>query len=495
MYMSDLSKSEEEIYQQRKKKGEDILKTDSFSFPHSFSTTTSLKKIRDKFNYLDEGFSTGTNVIVAGRIVNARSFGKLLFYDIQDVSGRLQLLVDKENLDKNSIKVIENLDTGDIVGCGGEIVTTKKGELSIKLDKVHVLNKSLRGLPEKWHGLKDKETRFRQRYLDFIANVDAKNIIIARSKIMQTIRRFLQEKDFIEVETPILQPTPGGAIARPFATHHNAMDIDMYLRIAPELYLKRLIIGGFEKVFELGKVFRNEGIDQTHSPEFTMLESYEAYANVHDVMDITEEMIKAVFSEIGHDGILVFEDGEVDIFSNWERKEMAELVSEKMGTEINFKSDPKKVIKYLDKKGIKTEANSIGLLIYELFEGYIETSLNSPIFVTGYPIEVSPFARQREGNVLVTDRFELFISGNEIANGFSELIDSEEQSLRLSDQAKKKAEGDEEAHLEDHEYVAAMQYGLPPTGGLGVGIDRLVMIAVGQKSIREVVAFPHMKPE
>ena len=287
----------------------------------------------------------------------------------------------------------------------------------------------------------------------------------------------------------------GETIARPFATHHNAMDIDMYLRIAPELYLKRLIIGGFEKVFELGKVFRNEGIDQTHSPEFTMLESYEAYANVHDVMDITEEMIKAVFSEIGHDGILVFEDGEVDIFPNWERKEMAELVSEKMGTEINFKSDPKKVIKYLEKKGIKTEANSIGLLIYELFEDYIETSLNSPIFVTGYPIEVSPFARQREGNVLVTDRFELFISGNEIANGFSELIDSEEQSLRLSDQAKKKAEGDEEAHLEDHEYVVAMQYGLPPTGGLGVGIDRLVMIAVGQQSIREVVAFPHMKPE
>ena len=212
-------------------------------------------------------------------------------------------------------------------------------------------------------------------------------------------------------------------------------------------------------------------------------------------MDITEEMIKAVFSEIGHDGILVFEDGEVDIFPNWERKEMAELVSEKMGTEINFKSDPKKVIKYLEKKGIKTEANSIGLLIYELFEDYIETSLNSPIFVTGYPVEVSPFARQREGNLLVTDRFELFISGNEIANGFSELIDSEEQSLRLSDQAKKKAEGDEEAHLEDHEYVVAMQYGLPPTGGLGVGIDRLVMIALGQQSIREVVAFPHMKPE
>ena len=493
--MNDLSKSEEEIYQQRKQKLEEITKADSSSLPHSFSTTTSLKQIRDKFGDLEEGSSTNTNVTVAGRIVNARSFGKLLFYDMQDASGKLQLLVDQDNLDKTSLKVLENLDTGDIVGCGGEIVTTKKGELSIKLDRVHVLNKSLRGLPEKWHGLKDKETRFRQRYLDFIANVDAKNIIILRSKIMQTIRRFLEEKDFIEVETPILQPTPGGAIARPFSTHHNAMGIDMYLRIAPELYLKRLIIGGFEKVFELGKVFRNEGVDQTHSPEFTMLESYQAYANVHDVMDMTEEMVKAIFSGIGHEGCLVFEDIEVDIFPAWERREMTELVSEKMGTEINFESDFMKVIKHLEKKGIKTQSTSIGLLINELFENYVESSLNSPIFVTGYPIEVSPFARQREGNLLVTDRFELFIFGNEIANGFSELIDSEEQSLRLLDQAKKKAEGDEEAHLEDNDYVVAMQYGLPPTGGLGVGIDRLVMLAAEQQSIREVVAFPHMKPE
>ena len=493
--MNDLSKSEEEIYQQRKQKLEEIAKADSSSLPHSFSTTTSLKQIRDKFGDLEEGSSTNTNVTVAGRIVNARSFGKLLFYDMQDASGKLQLLVDQDNLDKTSLKVLENLDTGDIVGCGGEIITTKKGELSIKLDRVHVLNKSLRGLPEKWHGLKDKETRFRQRYLDFIANVDAKNIIILRSKIMQTIRRFLEEKDFIEVETPILQPTPGGAIARPFSTHHNAMGIDMYLRIAPELYLKRLIIGGFEKVFELGKVFRNEGVDQTHSPEFTMLESYQAYANVHDVMDMTEEMVKAIFSGIGHEGCLVFEDIEVDIFPAWERREMTELVSEKMGTEINFESDSKKVIKHLEKKGIKTQSTSIGLLINELFENYVESSLNSPIFVTGYPIEVSPFARQREGNLLVTDRFELFIFGNEIANGFSELIDSEEQSLRLLDQAKKKAEGDEEAHLEDNDYVVAMQYGLPPTGGLGVGIDRLVMLAAEQQSIREVVAFPHMKPE
>ncbi len=493
--MNELSKSEKEIYDQRKKKLEQIQEVDNKSLPHAFTTSTSLSFIRREYKDLEPSAKTGVNVIVAGRVINHRSFGKLIFIDIQDNIEKIQLLIDKESIKKETMKIIELLDVGDIVGCHGEVITTKKGELSVKISKVQLLNKALRGLPEKWHGLKDKETRFRQRYLDFIANVDAKNIIIARSKIMQTIRRFLQEKDFIEVETPILQPTPGGAIARPFATHHNAMDIDMYLRIAPELYLKRLIIGGFEKVFELGKVFRNEGIDQTHSPEFTMLESYEAYANVHDVMDMTEEMIKAVFSEIGHEGTLVFEGGEVNIFSNWERKEMAELVSEKMGTEINFKSDPKKVIKYLEKNGIKTQANSIGLLIYELFEDYVETSLNSPIFVTGYPIDVSPFARQREGSVLVTDRFELFIFGNEIANGFSELIDSEEQSLRLSDQAKKKAEGDEEAHLEDHEYVAAMQYGLPPTGGLGVGIDRLVMIAVGQKSIREVVAFPHMKPE
>ena len=493
--MNELSKSEKEVYDRRKGKLEEILKIDSTSLPHSFTTTTSLAHIRGEYKDLGAGAKTSVNVIIAGRIVSARSFGKLAFFDIRDRTEQIQLMLDKDNTRNETVEVIENLDVGDIIGCHGEIITTKKGELSIKISKVQLLNKALRGLPEKWHGLKDKETRFRQRYLDFITNIDAKNIILMRSKILQTIRKFLEEKDFIEVETPILQPKPGGAIAKPFTTHHNSLDIDMYLRIAPELYLKRLIIGGFEKVFEIGRVFRNEGLDATHSPEFTILETYEAYADVNRVMNMTEEMLKTVFEEVGHTGLLQFEDRKVDLLADWERKEMFELVSESMEIEINFQSDVKKVLKLLGEKAINVEATTIGSIIYELFEEYVEESLVSPVFVTGYPVEVSPFARKRKDNPLVTDRFELFIFGYEIANGFSELIDSEEQSDRFTDQAKKKAEGDEEAHVEDIDYVTAMQYGMPPTGGLGVGIDRVVMLAANQSSIREVIAFPHMKPE
>ena len=493
--MNELSKSEKEVYDRRKGKLEEILKIDSTSLPHSFTTTTSLAHIRGEYKDLGAGAKTSVNVIIAGRIVSARSFGKLAFFDIRDRTEQIQLMLDKDNTRNETVEVIENLDVGDIIGCHGEIITTKKGELSIKISKVQLLNKALRGLPEKWHGLKDKETRFRQRYLDFITNIDAKNIILMRSKILQTIRKFLEEKDFIEVETPILQPKPGGAIAKPFTTHHNSLDIDMYLRIAPELYLKRLIIGGFEKVFEIGRVFRNEGLDATHSPEFTILETYEAYADVNRVMNMTEEMLKTVFEEVGHTGLLQFEDRKVDLLADWERKEMFELVSESMEIEINFQSDVKKVLKLLGEKAINVEATTIGSIIYELFEEYVEESLVSPVFVTGYPVEVSPFARKRKDNPLVTDRFELFIFGYEIANGFSELIDSEEQSDRFTDQAKKKTKGDEEAHVEDVDYVTAMQYGMPPTGGLGVGIDRVVMLAANQSSIREVIAFPHMKPE
>jgi len=493
--MDELTKSEKEVYDQRKSKLEDILKIDSTSLPHSFTTTTSLRHIKSEYKDLSVGVKTGVNVIVAGRIISIRSFGKLAFFDIKDGTDKLQLLVDKESILNETVELIEKLDAGDIIGCRGEIVTTKKGELSIKISKVQLLNKALRGLPEKWHGLKDKETRFRQRYLDFISNEDAKNIILMRSRTLQIIRMFLEEKEFIEVETPILQPKPGGAIAKPFITHHNSLDIDMYLRIAPELYLKRLIIGGFEKVFEIGRVFRNEGLDSTHSPEFTMLETYEAYVDVNQVMDMTEEMLKTVFSEVGQGGSLLFEGNQFNLLADWERKEMSELVSEVMEIEINFQSDFKKVVKLLEKKDINVVGTTIGSIIYQLFEDHVEGSLVSPVFVTGYPVEVSPFARKRKDNPLVTDRFELFIFGYEIANGFSELIDSEEQSERFIEQVKKKNEGDEEAHVEDNDYVIAMQYGMPPTGGLGVGIDRVVMLAADQSSIREVVAFPHMKPE
>ena len=494
--MNDLSKSEEEIYQQRKQKLEEIAKADSFSLPHSFSTTTSLKQIRDKFNHLDEGSSTGTNVIVAGRIVNARSFGKLLFYDIQDVSGRIQLLVDKENLDKNSIKVIENLDTGDIVGCGGEIVTTKKGELSIKLDRVHVLNKSLRGLPEKWHGLKDKETRFRQRYLDFVVNDSARNAIKTRFKVLQLIRTFMTSENFLEVETPTLQPKAGGAIARPFLTHHNAMGIDMYLRIAPELYLKRLVIGGFEKVFELGKVFRNEGIDLTHSPEFTMMESYEAYTDVNGVMNMVENMCQYIIENLDIGYEVKYAGKTADFNFPWERKSMFELVSKKFSVEISHDSNLDDIkTKFEETHNITTASKTIGEFVFELFENHIEHEILNHLFVTDYPKEVSPFARENKEKQGITERFELFAFGSELANGFSELIDPRDQEERLKTQALKKAEGDEEAHVQDEDYIEALEYGLPPTGGLGFGVDRFVMMLTNNESIREVIAFPHIKPE
>ena len=494
--MSNFSKSEKEIFELRKQKISFFNELSSNSFPTSFEGTVDIENIITKHKDIDDGEHTGIDVLIKGRILQARSFGKLSFFDLLDNTGKIQLLVDKSNMSKKELSLFENYDSGDIIGALGEIMKTKKGELSIKVKSSTILSKSLKTLPEKWHGLKDKETRFRQRYLDFIVNPDSKKTIETRSKIINLIRRFMESKGFIEVETPILQPKAGGAIAKPFTTHHNALDIDMFLRIAPELYLKRLIVGGFEKVFELGKVFRNEGIDQTHSPEFTMMESYEAYVDVTTVMDMVENMSTYIFDELGIEKNIKFMDIEADFSGPWKRVSMYELVSKKFKVDIKHDSDIKKVKRELKKNlDIKPEAKTVGLLVYELFENYIEDDITSPTFVTDYPVEVSPFARENKRKPGVTERFELFAFGSELANGFSELIDSEEQEDRLKGQAEQKAKGDEEAHVEDQDYVEALQYGLPPTGGLGFGVDRFVMILTNNLSIREVLAFPHLKPE
>ena len=494
--MSNFSKSEKEIFELRKQKISFFNELSSNSFPTSFEGTVDIENIITKHKDIDDGEHTGIDVLIKGRILQARSFGKLSFFDLLDNTGKIQLLVDKSNMSKKELSLFENYDSGDIIGALGEIMKTKKGELSIKIKSSTILSKSLKTLPEKWHGLKDKETRFRQRYLDFIVNPDSKKTIETRSKIINLIRRFMESKGFIEVETPILQPKAGGAIAKPFTTHHNALDIDMFLRIAPELYLKRLIVGGFEKVFELGKVFRNEGIDQTHSPEFTMMESYEAYVDVTTVMDMVENMSTYIFDELGIEKNIKFMDIEADFSGPWKRVSMYELVSKKFKVDIKHDSDIKKVKRELKKNlDIKPEAKTVGLLVYELFENYIEDDITSPTFVTDYPVEVSPFARENKKKPGVTERFELFAFGSELANGFSELIDSEEQEDRLKAQAEQKAKGDEEAHVEDQDYVEALQYGLPPTGGLGFGVDRFVMILTNNLSIREVLAFPHLKPE
>ena len=494
--MSNFSKSEKEIFELRKQKISFFNELSSNSFPTSFEGTVDIENIITKHKDINDGEHTGIDVSIKGRILQARSFGKLSFFDLLDNTGKIQLLIDKSNMSKKELSFFENYDSGDIIGALGEIMKTKKGELSIKVKSSTILSKSLKTLPEKWHGLKDKETRFRQRYLDFIVNPDSKKTIETRSKIINLIRNFMESKGFIEVETPILQPKAGGAIAKPFTTHHNALDIDMFLRIAPELYLKRLIVGGFEKVFELGKVFRNEGIDQTHSPEFTMMESYEAYVDVTTVMDMVENMSTYIFDELGIEKNIKFMDIEADFSGPWKRVSMYELVSKKFKVDIKHDSDIKKVKRELKKNlDIKPEAKTVGLLVYELFENYIEDDITSPTFVTDYPVEVSPFARENKKKPGVTERFELFAFGSELANGFSELIDSEEQEDRLKAQAQQKAKGDEEAHVEDQDYVEALQYGLPPTGGLGFGVDRFVMILPNNISIREVLAFPHLKPE
>ncbi len=366
------------------------------------------------------------------------------------MTGKIQLLISKEDLEENLQQYIELLDVGDMIGSKGNVMKTKKGELSLKISELILLSKSFRTLPEKWHGLKDKETRFRQRYLDFIVNNDAKKTIDTRFKVLQLIREFMVSDGFIEVETPTLQPKAGGAIAKPFTTHHNAMDIDMFLRIAPELYLKRLIIGGYEKVFEVGKVFRNEGVDQTHSPEFTMMESYEAYTNVDGVMDMVERMCEHIFTQLNHNLNVEFSDKKADFNFPWKRISMFELVSSHFEIEIKYDSKLKDIQdKLTEKHNIQIEAPSIGVLVYELFENYIEDNIVNPTFVTDYPKEVSPFARENKEEKGVTERFELFAFGSELANGFSELIDPFDQEERLKEQAKKKVQGDEEAQKVD----------------------------------------------
>ena len=493
--MSNFSKSEKEIYELRKQKIAFLNDISSDSFPTKFNDSTKISNIINEHRDIEEGIHTGISVTVRGGLLNARSFGKLLFYDILDQSGKIQLLVNSGEIEDVYLRLFENFDIGDIIAVNGEVIKTKKGELSIKVNQSTILSKSLRSFPEKWHGLKDKETRFRQRYLDLIVNPESKKILETRSKVIKLIREYLHENSFVEVETPILQTKAGGAIAKPFTTHHNALGLDMYLRIAPELYLKRLIIGGFEKVFELGKIFRNEGIDQSHLPEFTMLESYQAYVDADSVMDMVEDMCTYVFKNLETDTKLHFGENTADFSGPWKRVSMFDMVSEKLNIDIQFNSDFKKISKELKKQGVDFEAKSIGLLVYELFENFVEKEIIDPTFVIDYPVEVSPFAREKKDEKGVTERFELFAFGSELANGFSELIDSEDQAKRLKEQAIKKNDGDEEAHVEDEDYVEALQYGLPPTGGLGFGVDRFVMMLVGKTSIREVISFTHLKPE
>ncbi|MXW44242.1 MAG: lysine--tRNA ligase [Candidatus Dadabacteria bacterium] len=429
---------------------------------------------------------------LAGRIVSKRDFGKSAFFHLSDRTGRIQGFIQKNSIDEKTFTLFRKLlDVGDFAGVRGELFKTRTGELTIRVRELFFLTKALRPLPEKWHGLQDVEIRYRQRYLDLIANQRTKEIFKTRSKVINLIRRFLDERDFLEVETPVLHPIAGGAAAKPFITHHNALDMDLYLRIAPELYLKRLVVGGLERVYELGRTFRNEGVSTKHNPEFTMIEFYQAYATYEDLMNLIEELVCYVVENTVGDMLVEYEDKKIDCKRPWKRINIYEALREKFGSEIT--EDDQFLFAKADSMGINHNGIK-GKALTEIFEALFEDTLLNPTFVYGFPLDVSPLARKNDDDPEVVDRFELYIYGREIANAFSELNDPIDQKKRFTDQVEMKKKGEDEYHEMDNDYVSALEYGMPPTAGAGIGIDRLVMLLTNSSSIREVIFFPHLRP-
>ncbi|MBK4765366.1 MAG: lysine--tRNA ligase [Pantoea sp. Brub] len=468
-------------------------------FPNTFrksSTTKYIHTIYDKHSN-EELTNLNIEVSVAGRMMSRRIMGKAAFVTLQDTDGKIQLYITCNNFADNFYdEQFKKWDIGDIIGASGKIFKTNTKELSINCFKLCLLTKSLRPLPDKFHGLVDQETRYRQRYLDLIIN-DKSNIIFKlRSKIINTIRTFMIKNNFLEVETPMLQAIPGGALARPFITHHNALNIDMYLRIAPELYLKRLVIGGFERVFEINRNFRNEGISSHHNPEFTMMELYIAYADYNDLMQIVESLLIYIAENVFETKIISYGQQSFDFSKSFERLTMVEAINKFYPIANSFDlNNFNKVKELAHYSGIKIENNwSLALILNEIFEKIIEKRLIQPTFVTDYPLEISPLARCNDNNPNIADRFELFIAGQELCNGFSELNDSEEQSKRFIHQCQNKSSGDKEAMFYDEDYILALEHGLPPTAGLGIGIDRLVMLFTNSQNIRDVILFPTLRP-
>ncbi len=435
--------------------------------------------------------------VVAGRVVLRRLMGKASFLTLQDFSGRIQLYVRQDEIGLDAYELFKALDIGDIVGVSGGLMKTNKGELTVSVAEIRLLTKSLRPLPDKYRGLIDKETRYRQRYLDLMVNDETREIFVKRSRIVDGIRRFLSERAFMEVETPMMQSLPGGAAAAPFSTHYNALGTDMYLRVAPELNLKRLVVGGFERVFEINRNFRNEGMSAKHSPEFTMLEFYWAYADYNDLMDLTEELLRKLAADILGSLTFTYDEVEIDLSHPFQRMTMSEaLVAFCDSIEWGDLKDYDSAKDLAKKEGIAVEDTwGHGKLIMELFEALVEDRIEQPVFITAHPTEVSPLARRNDNNPDVTDRFELFVMGKEIANGFSELNDAEDQAERFLRQVEAKESGNDEAMHYDEDYITALEYGLPPTAGEGLGIDRLVMLLTDSASIRDVVLFPHMRPK
>ncbi|TCK90581.1 lysyl-tRNA synthetase class II [Natranaerovirga hydrolytica] len=436
----------------------------------------------------------GKEVQIAGRIMTKRIMGKASFCHIQDRYGQIQVYIRKDGIGEEEYAEFKNLDLGDIIGIKGEVFKTKKGETSVKATEVVLLSKSLQILPEKYHGLRDTDTRYRQRYLDLMVNTEVQDTFIKRSKIIKAIREFLDEKDFLEVETPVLHTIAGGAAAKPFITHHNALDMDLYLRIALELHLKRLIVGGFDKVYEIGRVFRNEGLSIRHNPEFTLIELYEAYTDYEGMMNLTEELIKTVAQKVLGQTTVMYDDVEIDLGKPFERLTMIDAVKKYADIDFrNITSDEEAKALAKEKHIAFEDHHKKGDILNLFFEAYVEENLMQPTFITEHPVEISPLAKRKPDDPDYTERFELFITKREYANAFSELNDPIDQKERFNHQEELRASGDEEANMIDNDFITALEYGMPPTGGLGIGIDRLVMLLTNSYAIRDVLLFPTMK--
>ena len=476
----------------------EALKRDNINlFPNDFLVSHTVGDIRKTIEESPETISEeGPICETAGRMMAVNNFGKSAFIRFRDRTGQLQAYVRKDRVGDDAYRLFKKLDIGDFIGLKGSLFKTRTGEWTLLADEFELLCKATRPLPEKFHGLRDPEKRYRQRYIDLIINADVREIFLKRNRIIQEIRKFFLNRDFLEVETPMMQPIPGGAEATPFKTHHRALGMDLYLRIAPELYLKRLVVGGFERVFEINRNFRNEGVSTQHNPEFTMLEFYQAYATYTDLMDLTQEMIASVAETVTGSKQISYQDQPIDLSGPWRRMPLFSALVELGGIDADLLKNRGALLEFASQHNIKvTKTGRLGKVITKLFDALVEPKLIQPTFITGYPAEVSPLSRRSDTNPDLTERFELFVGGCEIANGFSELNDPVDQQDRFLQQVKGREAGDEEAHRMDEDYIEALEYGMPPTAGEGIGIDRLVMLLTDAASIREVILFPHMKPK
>ncbi|PKQ30306.1 MAG: lysine--tRNA ligase [Actinobacteria bacterium HGW-Actinobacteria-10] len=486
----------EDPFASRRTKLAALIDAGEVVYKSRFDVTAYAAEIVERHASLEAGVESDEIVSVAGRIVAKRDQGKAVFLVMRDSTGDIQLFCRVNVLGEEAFSSVLEFDLGDWVGVSGTVLRTRRGELSVQPSEISLLSKSLRPLPEKYHGLTDTETRYRQRYVDLIANPEVRDVFVTRFKIVTAIRRFMDARRFLEVETPMLQPIPGGATARPFVTHHNALDMPLYLRIAPELYLKRLLVGGFDRVYEINRSFRNEGMSPRHNPEFTMLEAYQAFGDMEAMRELTESLITSVAREVLGALDIEYQGTPVALTSPWRQADMAGLVSEAVGRELSVHTPLAELRSECERCGIEIDrAWGPGKMLTELFEKLVEHTLIQPTFVTMYPAETSPLARRNEDDPELTDRFELIITGREFANAFSELVDPIDQRQRFEAQAAAKDAGDDEAMWVDEDYLRAQEYGMPPAGGLGIGIDRLVMLLTDSASIRDVLLFPQMRPE